>query len=335
MTYGAPDAFWLLVGVAVLGIAATVAVARRRRHLARVGDPDLIERITQSHSPARVAVRRGLLVTGLALLSLAAARPQMGGTSVHTRTSGIDVVFALDISKSMLAKDMLPSRLQAARLLIEGLMARMGTDRVGLVPFAGVAFAQCPLTRDLSAISVYLRALDPDSIPVGGTAIGRALTVAVELLSGEGKHAKERVVVLITDGEDHDSDPAAAAAVAAEAGIKVYTVGMGSVAGEPIPLYHADGSLQGYVKDRAGQFVYSRLDETALRATAEKTGGIYFPYQGDATLTALSGALKELQDTELESSVRRQYDERFQYALGPALLLLALEAWLGERRRRA
>ena len=110
---------------------------------------------------------------------------------------------------------------------------------------------------------------------------------------------------------------------------------MGSVAGEPIPLYHADGSLQGYVKDRAGQFVYSRLDEAGLRAVAEKTGGLYLPYQGEATLKTLSGALKQLQATELESSVRRQYDERFQYALGPALLLLALEAWLGDRRRRA
>lgn len=335
MRYGFPDAFWLLALVALLGVATAAALLRRRQHLARLGDPDLVERLTASLSGTRLAIRRVLLVTGLALLCLAAARPQMGGTSVKTKTSGIDVVFALDISKSMLAKDVLPSRLQAARLLLEGLMQRMGTDRAALVPFAGVAFAQCPLTRDLSAISVYLRALDPESIPVGGTAVGRALTVAVELLSGDGKRAQERVVVLITDGEDHDSDPAAAAAKAAEAGIKVFTVGMGSVAGEPIPLYHSDGSLQGYVKDRAGQFVYSRLDEAGLQAMADKTGGIYLPYQGDGTLRALSAALGKLQQTELESSVRRQFDERFQYALGPALLLLALEALLGNRRRQS
>ena len=261
----------------------------------------------------------------------------MGGTSVKTKQSGIDVVFVLDISKSMLAKDVAPSRLQASRLLLEGLMARMGTNRVALVPFAGIAFAQCPLTRDLSAIRVYLRGLDPDAIPVGGTAIGRALTVATKLLTGEAsaKRSKEKLVVLITDGEDHDSDPPAAAAAAAAAGIKVYAVGMGSVAGEPIPIYHDNGDLQGYVKDRAGQFVYSRLDETSLRAMAEKTGGLYLPYQGDATLNALTDAIKTLEKTELESTIRRQYDERFQYALGPALLLLMLEAWLGDRRRSA
>ena len=141
--------------------------------------------------------------------------------------------------------------------------------------------------------------------------------------------------MLITDGEDHDSDPKAAAQAAAEAGVKLFTVGMGSLAGEPIPLYHQDGSLQGYVKNRAGQFVYSRLDEATLRTLAETTEGLYLPYQGDATLQTLSTALQALERTELESSLRRQYDERFQFALGPALLLLLLEAWLGDRRRNA
>jgi len=302
-----------------------------------MGDPDLIARLATSASRKRQAIRRALLVSGLALLAIAAARPQMGGTTVKTRQAGIDVVFALDISKSMLAKDVAPSRLQASRLLLEGLMERMGPNRVALVPFAGVAFAQCPLTRDLSAIGVYLRSLDPESIPVGGTAMGRALSVATDLLTGqEGqKRAKTKVVVLITDGEDHDSDPKAAAQAAAQAGVKVYTVGMGSLAGEPIPLYHQDGSLQGYVKNRAGQFVYSRLDEATLRTMAETTDGLYLPYQGDATLRTLSTALQALERTELESSLRRQYDERFQFALGPALLLLLLEAWLGDRRRSA
>ncbi len=321
----------------MLAVAGAIALARRRQRWARMGDPDLIARLASSASRKRQAIRRALLVTGLALLVLAAARPQMGGTTVKTRQAGIDVVFALDISKSMLAKDVAPSRLQASRLLLEGLMERMGPNRVALVPFAGVAFAQCPLTRDLSAIGVYLRSLDPESIPVGGTAMGRALSVATELLTGEEgeKRAKSKVVVLITDGEDHDSDPKAAAQAAAEAGVKLFTVGMGSLAGEPIPLYHQDGSLKGYVKNRAGQFVYSRLDEATLRTLAETTEGLYLPYQGDATLQTLSTALQALERTELESSLRRQYDERFQFALGPALLLLLLEAWLGDRRRNA
>jgi len=345
MRYGAPDHFWLF---AIAGLLLVLHVARllgRRRRLARAGDPELVARLAESTSVPRQVARVLLLVAALSLLALAGARPQLGGTSVKTRQAGIDIVFALDVSQSMDAKDVPPSRLKAARYLLEGLLTRMGPNRVALVPFAGIAFSQSPLTHDISAIRVYLQDLRTDTIPTGGTAIGRALVKAVELLGGdvggEGeaaarpKLASERVVVLITDGEDHESEPLRAAELAAREGVRVFTVGIGSVAGEPIPLYHPDGSLQGYLKDRDGKFVYSRLDEETLKSVADKTQGAYLAY-GDGTAEALSLALDELEKTELEASVRRQYDERFQYALAPAILLLLLELLIGDRvwRRR-
>lgn len=346
MRYGSPESFWLLAAVGALLVLHVVRLARRGRRLARAGDPALIARLTDSASVPMQVLRVLLLCAGLSLLVLAAARPQLGGTAVKTRQAGIDIVLALDVSQSMDAKDVAPSRLLAARYLLEGVLTRLGANRVGLVPFAGIAFPQCPLTNDFSAIRVYLRDLRTDTIPLGGTAIGRAVVQGIRLLGGaepatgeEGpavaqpRLAKERVIVLITDGEDHESEPLQAAESAAQEGIRVFAVGIGSVAGEPIPLYHPDGSLQGYLKDRDGKFVYSRLDEETLKAVAEKTNGLYLPY-GEGTADALSKALDELEKTELEASIRRQYDERFQYALAPGLLLLLLEALLGDRVRR-
>ena len=343
MRYGEPGALWILLAAALLLGGHLARFAWRKRRMASVGDAWLIGRLAASSSVPRQVAKVLLLVLAVALLALAAARPQEGGTAVKTRQAGIDVVFAVDISKSMLARDVAPSRLQAARLLIEALLEQMQQDRVALVPFSGIAFAQCPLTRDLSAIRVYLRGMKSDSIPVGGTAVGRAIMQSVQLLAGrredEGgepaaanRRAKERAIILITDGEDHDSEPVKAAEAAAAEGIRIYTVGMGSVAGDPIPIYHEDGTLQGYQKDRTGKFVYTRLDEEGLRAVAERTDGLYLPWDSaGGTVTTLSRALGDLQRTELESAVRRHYDERFQYALAPALLLLFLELLLGDR----
>ncbi len=347
MRWGSPEASWWLVALGLLLVAYAVRLAWRSRRLASLGARQLVARLTATASLPRQVLRALLLLAGLGLLVVGLARPQLGGTAVNTRTAGIDVVFALDLSRSMEAKDLAPSRLGAARFLLESLLEKMGENRVALVPFAGIAYTQCPLTRDLSAIRVYLGDLRTDTIDRPGTAIGRALVEAVRLLGwrtkGEeeepetaaGRRAQERVVVLITDGEDHESDPKEAAALAAKEGIRVFAVGMGSLSGEPIPQYHPDGSLMGYLKDRDGKFVVTQLDDETLRAVAEETRGLFLPYEpGGTTLDALARALAELEKTELESSVRRQYDERFQYALAPALLLLLLEAVMGDRVRR-
>ena len=350
MRLHSPDSLWSLVAVAVVAAGYLVHWRRRARLLERIGDPVLVRQMCASSSlPAQVG-RAVLVLLGLTALVLALARPQLGSAEVRSERRGIDLVVALDISRSMLAQDVRPSRLQAARLAVEAALPELAGSRIGLVPFAGVAFPQCPLTADQSAIRVYLRGLDPSKIPVGGTAIGRAIAEATELLTGRRtlaeaarlgrdvrplRRARTQAILLITDGEDHQSDPTAAADAAAADGIRIYTVGLGTVAGEPLPEYHPDGTLQGYAKDRSGKVIYSRLDESTLRAIAERTGGEYLPAAGARPLPArLTDALRGLEKETLGEGVRRHMDERYAALLVPALLLLALELLLGDRRRR-
>ncbi len=350
MRLHSPDNLWGLLAIIPLALGYLLHWRRRAQLLARMGNSELVGQMCATSSvPAQVA-RAVLVVLGITALILATARPQLGSAEVRSERRGIDLVVALDISRSMLAQDVRPNRLQAARLAVEAALPGLAGSRVGLVPFAGVAFPQCPLTADHSAIRVYLRGLDPAKIPVGGTAVGRAIAEASELLTGRRKlaeaarlgrtikplrRARTQAILLITDGEDHQSDPLKAAEAAAADGIRIFTVGLGTVTGEPLPQYHPDGSLQGYAKDRNGKVIYSRLDETALKAIAERTGGAYLPATGSRPLPArLNEVLGGLARETLGEGVRRHMDERYAALLLPALLLLALEMLLGDRRRR-
>ncbi|MBM4319720.1 MAG: VWA domain-containing protein [Deltaproteobacteria bacterium] len=350
MRWNAPEAFWLLLVVALLAAGFLWRWQRRRTAMLRLGDEKLVLQMAASTSlPAQVG-RAVLLLLALVGLVLALARPQLGGTEVRRERQGIDLVLALDISRSMLAQDLRPNRLQAARLVIESLLPRLSGSQIGLVAFSGVAFAQSPLTMDHSAIRVYLQGLDPELIPVGGTALGRAIAESIELLTGKRKmdeaarrgrevrplhRARTQAILLLTDGEDHSSDPLAAAQEAAKEGIRLYTVGLGTASGEPLPIYHPDGSLQGYRKDREGKVIYSRLDEKTLSEVAQATGGAYLPFAGTAPLSMrLFQVLDSLEKEALGKDVRRHMDERYAYPLVPALLLLGLELLIGDRRRR-
>ncbi|MDY0061539.1 MAG: VWA domain-containing protein [Myxococcota bacterium] len=350
MRWHAPEAFLLLLAVLAVGVGYWLAWRRKKRLLGQVGDPELLARMAGSTSRAAQAGRLVLMLLALGGLVVAMARPQLGGTEVRSQRRGIDLVIALDISRSMLAQDVRPSRLQAARLAIEGLLPKLVGSRVGLVGFAGVAFPQTPLTSDSKAIRVYLEDLTPELIPVGGTALGRAIHESVELLTGKRKQAeaekigrtlrpfrraRTQVILLLTDGEDHQSDPLLAADEAAAEGIRIYTVGLGTATGEPVPIYNPDGSLQGYSKDREGKVIYSRLDEGVLAEVARKTGGLYLPAQELRPLTArLTEVLDSLEKEALGDTVRRHMDERYAFPLVPALLLLGVELLLGDRRRR-
>jgi Ca-activated chloride channel family protein len=307
-------------------------------------------RLLAWRSGRKQVLRFALLMASLALLILAVARPQWGERQRKVTREGIDLVLALDISKSMLAADVNPSRLRAAKDELIRALEQLRGDRVGLVVFTGVSFAQSPLTGDYGAIRFYLRKLDPEDMPVGGTASGRALLDSVELLTGERlgragegqtapthekafKRARTQVIVLVTDGEDHQGDPVSAARVAAERGIRVYTVGFGSDKGEPIPVYDKEGRLQGYQKDRRGNTVYTRLNEEPLRQIAELTGGQYFHYEGQGSMAnAITSTLNTLEKEELEALLRVEYEERFPLFLYPGLLLLLLATLLGDRR---
>ncbi len=342
MRLGDAHLLWLLllVPAAVLGYAAYFRT--RRRLLARLGQVQMIRRMTAGVSVRRKVVRAVLVVTALGLVAFSLARPQAGGRAKLTRQRGMDLIVALDFSKSMLAKDVYPSRLERAKRELERLLDHLAGDRVGLVAFAGETLGYPP-TTDYAALKLFWRDMSPWDMPVGGTAVGRALRSATDTLTrlrattpgatGAATDARSQVILLLTDGEDNESEPLEAAEEASKVGIKVFTVGIGSRSGELIPTFDEKGDVTGYVKDADGKYVTSRLDEETLMKIAQKTGGEYF--HADARLFGVEqveAALAGLKRSENEARVVKEYDEIYEIPLLPAFLLLVAEACMSDRR---
>lgn len=349
MRWGNPDLLWVCA-VPLLAIALWIyGAAVRRKLLARAGHVPLIQKLLATFSPQRRLTKQFLCGMALLLLSVTLLRPQFGRRPEALRQSGIDVAIAFDISKSMLARDVPPSRIQAARDVLGRLVQTLTGDRIALVPFAGVAFTQSPLTADNSAIRLYLDSLDPQQMPVGGTNLGMAITQATQLLTGHSDKAentgRSRVLLLITDGEDVTAGTGEAAKKAAqkaaEAGVRIYAIAVGTMVGEPIPLVDSNGQHAGYQKGSDGKPIYSKLnlpllEELARLADPQNLKGKHvFSFDGTTDVAAeLAGVLGDLQKTTLESSIRHQFGEKFQYVLFPAILLLLAELLVSERRRK-
>ena len=332
--------FLLAVPVAVLGYA--LHFRARRRLLSRLGQVAMIQRMTAGVSVRRKVLRAVFVVAVLALAVLALARPQAGGRAKLTRQRGMDLIVALDFSKSMLAKDVYPSRLERAKRELERLMDHLAGDRVGLVAFAGETLTYPP-TTDYAAVKLFWRDLSPWDMPVGGTALGRALHASTEILTrlrasptaGQtSADSRSQVILLLTDGEDTESEPLEAAEEASKVGIKVFTIGIGSRSGELIPEFDEHGEVTGYIKDSDGKYVTSRLGEETLMRIAQKTGGEYFHAESrQFGVEQVQAALAGLKRTENEARVVKEYDEIYEVLLLPAFLLLVGEACMSDRRR--
>jgi Ca-activated chloride channel family protein len=334
MQFAKPEYLYLLVAVPLLALAWLLAERRRRRDLARLGDAPLLTLLTGSLDPRRRRAKGILSLVGLTLLILAAARPQMGSRLELVEQRGLDVMVALDISSSMLARDMAPNRLEKAKLEVNDLLERLPAANVGLVVFAGGSFVQFPLTTDLGAARTLLEAARPEMISLPGTAIGEAIRKAAGAF--DQKTLKYKVLLLLTDGEDHDSDPAGAAREAAESGVVIYTIGFGKPEGEPIPVLDAKGNVIDYKKDKAGQTVLSRLDEATLQEIARVGNGAYFrATQSGREIEQIAGLIQSMEQREAEGQFLVQRVERFQIPLALGLAALAGEFLLNERRRRA
>jgi Ca-activated chloride channel family protein len=323
---------WLLGGLA-LAAAILFLGARldRKRRLALAAFSTRRQGPHSSLSGTRRAIKRSLLVLGALLGCAALARPQWGSRWEEAHRRGLDLLFAVDTSKSMLAPDLKPDRLTRAKLAIRDLMDKFEGHRAGLVAFAGDAFLQCPLTLDRGIFDQTLDALDTSTIPRGGTDVGRAIQVARQAMSNQPAHRK--LLVLLTDGEDLESRAVEAARAAAEDGIVIYTVGVGTPAGELIPQPGQPGQ---FVHDDKGGFVRSQLDENTLQAIARVTGGDYrrLGEAGQGLENLYHDVLAKLPQQELTSRTRQVPIERFQWPLGAAIVFFALEAVLGERRRQ-
>ncbi len=320
---------WLPLAIP-LAWALFALLRRRRAALAQLVDPALLGVLAPAWNPARAKSRLVLRVLALALLVLALARQQWGFCWEEVRRQGLDLVVALDTSRSMMASDIKPTRLQQAKWGIRDLLRNLRGDRVGLVPFAGSSILQCPLTIDYAAFAMTLDDVYSGIIPKGGTAIEQALRTAVAAFPAD--RTADRVILLITDGEDHEGDPLALLPELKEKGIRVYTIGIGTLEGEMVPAGDGQG---GYFKDRQGQIVKTALKEDVLQRLALGTGGTYVrSAPGDTGLERVfNESIANLKRSEQENRTAKIYEERFVWPIVAALLLLAWEALLGDRRK--
>ncbi len=338
MRFAHPEWLWLLAAAPLLTFAFVWSFAHRRRLLERLGKTVMIARMSETVSVPRKVLRALYVTLAVVLLIVAVARPQAGGRARLQKQRGLDIVVALDFSKSMLARDIYPSRLERAKRELESLMDNLAGDRIGLVAFAGETLTYPP-TTDYAAVKLFWRDLTPADMPVGGTAVGRALRASLDLLvrlREKGGQTRSQVILLLTDGEDTDSEPLDLAAEAARLGVKIFAVGIGSPSGELIPNIGEDGQMQGYLKDNDGKYVTSRLAEPLLIELGRRTDGGYL--RADARHFGVEAILKALdaqKRTENEARLVKQYDEAFELVLLPAFLLLVGEACVNERRRRA
>ena len=245
----------------------------QRRKLAKIGNVELVERLMPLRSRAKGWVRLVFFSLAWFFMVIALARPQMGARLKENKHKGPEIRIALDVSNSMLAQDYTPSRLERAKLAISRLVDKLGGDRIGLIVFAGESFVQLPITTDYVSAKLFLSSINTGSVPVQGTAMSSAINTAIKGFSNRDseENGNDKAIILITDGENHEDDPVAAAKQAAELGIKVFTIGVGSPDGKPIPI-GPDGEL---MKDKDGNIVVTRLDEKTLAEVAAAGGGAY------------------------------------------------------------
>jgi Ca-activated chloride channel family protein len=305
---------------------------KKSKAMREFADRELLGELTQSLNKKRQYLKASLISVAVLMIILSLLRPQWGFSWEEVKRSGLDILIAIDTSKSMLAEDIKPNRLERSKLAVRDLVKKLGGDRIGLIAFSGSAFLQCPLTVDYNGFLLSLNELDFNTIPKGGTSISSAIRTAMK--SYEGGLKKYKILVIITDGEDHEGNVAEIAEEAKEEGIKIFSIGIGTKEGELIPITDESGN-KAFLKDRQGNVVKTRLDEVALRNMALTTGGSYVK----ATNTEFGldliyeEKLSKMEKREIEHRMTRRYEERFHIPLALGLLLLCLEPFVSDRNK--
>ena len=284
-----------------------------------------------SYSKGKSIIRFGIIILAIIFLLIAAADPQVGTKVENVKQTGIDIYIILDVSLSMEAQDIKPSRLEKAKLEISNLIQKLRGDRIGLIVFAGEPFVQFPLTTDYSAANLFLSAAGVNTVPDQGTAIAAAINLATKSFNYSSK--TEKVMVIFTDGEDHEGNLSDAIDEAKKNNIKIYTIGLGSPDGVPIPILNEQGQTVGFKKDQDGNVVLTKLDESALKDIASGTGGQYMRGTNDRDeLDMIYKDLSGIKKTEFGEKVVTDYEDRFYYFLIPAIILLIIEFFMSERK---
>ena len=302
----------------------------RNRKIAKIGSPELMAALMPNRSRAKGWVRISFFAVAWFFFAIGLARPQMGAKIKESNRKGAEIMIALDVSNSMLAQDYSPNRLERAKLAISRLVDKLHGDRIGLIVFAGQSFVQLPITTDYVSAKIFLNTIGTESVPVQGTALGEAINTAIKSFSSEAQmQQNNKAIILITDGENHEDDPVEAARMAAEVGIKVFCIGVGSPEGKPIP-YGPDGEL---MKDREGNIVVTKLDEKILEEVAAAGEGAYIR-AGNAEfgLNPIIDELKQLEEQQFRSIVFEDFEEQYMYFFAIALVFFLLEFLVGNKR---
>lgn len=317
----------LLLLIPMFFIVQAVVLKLRRKRIRKFGDEALVAKLMPSYAKAKVWVRLTMFSLGFFFFVIGLSRPQIGAKLKEHETKGAEIMIVLDVSNSMLAEDYSPNRLERAKLAISRLVDKLREDRIGLIVFAGNSFVQLPITTDYVSAKMFLNSISTESVPVQGTAIGEAINTAIRSFSAQSE--KSRAVIVITDGENHEDDPVAAAKQAAEMGVRVFAIGVGSPEGKPIPM---DGEL---LKDKEGNIVVTRLDEKVLQEVAEAGNGVYVRAgNSEFGLNPIIDEIRKMEDEKYSSVVFEEFDEQFMYFLGIALVFFVIEMLIGDRKSR-
>lgn len=325
--FAEPQYLYLLIILPIL-VAVFVFYRRaQRKRLARFGDMEIIAQLMPEASPRRVRNKFILLLTVFALLIAALAQPQFGAKLREVKRSGVEIMLAVDVSRSMLAEDFKPNRLERTKNAVSRLVEQLEKDRVGMVVFAGDAFIQLPITSDYVSAKTFIRTISPDIVPVQGTSLSKAIELASRSFSEQSQ--KSRAIILVSDGESHDDDPIAAAQAAKEKGIVIYTVGIGTPEGAPISI---NGEM---MKDDEGNMVVTKLSEETLQQIAVLTGGTYVRATNQSVgLEEILKRIKAMEQQEFSSLAFAGYNDQFHYLVALALALLLFEFVMIDRKNR-
>ncbi len=322
---------WGLLLIPILILLYFLAMRWRQHALQKFGEWNIVQKLVPDFSNNKQRVKFILYLSALAFVILGLANPQIGSKLEKVKRQGVDVMIAIDVSKSMLAEDLKPNRLEVAKRIVSKLIDRLGSDRVGLIVFAGNAYLQMPLTIDYAAAKIFLKTVNTNIVPTQGTSISQAIALAQESFDQEQK--KFKAMVLITDGENHEPGAITAAEEGTDNGIIIHTLGIGSEEGAPIPEF-SRGKRIGYKKDKNQVVINSKLEEDMLVEISEITDGKYFRVKGAPGETArIISELENMEKKDFEDRVFTDYEDQFQYFLGIAILLLLIEFFISERSR--
>lgn len=321
--------FYAFAAIPLMLLLVLIYFAGRKKKLKKMGDARLIEQLIPYASRQKRIIKLILFLLAFSSLILAICNLQTGSKLTEVKREGADIIVCIDVSNSMLAQDLQPNRLTRAKYALEKMIDALEGDRLGLVIFAGEAYVQLPITTDYSAAKLFLESIGPGMVPVQGTNLAAAINKASESFSNDV--AKNKAIILITDGENHDSEAIEAAEACNKKGLMINTIGIGSTNGVPIPLIE-NGVIKGYRKDKEGQTVITKLNSDLLKTIAGKANGVYVQAsQADVGLSAVLNKINELDKAQLENKMYTDYEDQFQWFIALALLLFLIEFFISER----